>query len=850
MDDRAVSFRKTTEIIASGGSVEILGEHGVGKSHLVHQIVEHFRNLTWRVIEVRGIYAYRTTPFACLSLAGVETAPSGRGFSVGAVVTELAALLGDDDALLVLEDADFIDDASWGALSAVCSRKRIPTIVSRLPGSSRHRVGNQLEGLSIAPGFGVRLGPLGFDELAAVIERATGHPMHPSTTSSVFAESGGNVGLALTMVRAAIHDGKMQLDRGSWVASGTFWSNALIPYVDALLAELTDEQWDALEILALLGIVELDTLVEFTGHEVPTQLEDLALIGLYPSAGRLLVTVQPPLLVDFFRQRPAAARRHKLSKMLEAHLGGDTAKAIPFHLPELTATPDAPFVRLVHEHLRNRMLVAQSEWSRSPSRTTLANLIEISVSAGATQEELEELFDLAAGLPAEASEAIMVRWVLLQVDHWLFISREFDRALTTLVEESGRFPRLGPLLNVRAFEVQGALLPQADPDLLPDPKDTRLDVRVRVAVHEALGAHLLRDGNPAAARAHYAAAESIDVRPPSIERTGFVIMTEYFGGHTDLARTYAEQGLAAARESFDNLAIRGFCYISALIDIFDGRYWRAEESIRLALSLGEPIRQPPFVHLSLIVMGAVLAAVRGDLRTAQLLQAQYEALPVPDSLLPGGTRGWASAHITAAAGDAAAGADLAEAGGDELWARGSKLNAGLTYLTALDLDPTSDRLDRLRERLTSLASEYFARRLELFESIVAGAAGKAAATGTQLAAGGFYGDALTAYRVAQNLAEEAGDAAKAEAHKQQYDELRAELPREEFGDIHAENLGSQLTAREQEITRLVLAGATNQQIADRLVLSVRTIESHMHRIMKKTGVRKRGDLASVVNLPG
>lgn len=553
-------------------------------------------------------------------------------------MTELAALLGDDDALLVLEDADFIDDASWGALSAVCSRKRIPTIVSRLPGSSRHRVGNQLEGLSIAPGFGVRLGPLGFDELAAVIERATGHPMHPSTTSSVFAESGGNVGLALTMVRAAIHDGKMQLDRGSWVASGTFWSNALIPYVDALLAELTDEQWDALEILALLGIVELDTLVEFTGHEVPTQLEDLALIGLYPSAGRLLVTVQPPLLVDFFRQRPAAARRHKLSKMLEAHLGGDTAKAIPFHLPELTATPDAPFVRLVHEHLRNRMLVAQSEWSRSPSRTTLANLIEISVSAGATQEELEELFDLAAGLPAEASEAIMVRWVLLQVDHWLFISREFDRALTTLVEESGRFPRLGPLLNVRAFEVQGALLPQADPDLLPDPKDTRLDVRVRVAVHEALGAHLLRDGNPAAARAHYAAAESIDVRPPSIERTGFVIMTEYFGGHPDLARTYAEQGLAAARESFDNLAIRGFCYISALIDIFDGRYWRAEESIRLALSLGEPIRQPPFVHLSLIVMGAVLAAVRGDLRTAQLLQAQYEALPVPDSLLPGGTR--------------------------------------------------------------------------------------------------------------------------------------------------------------------------------------------------------------------
>ncbi|RKQ89881.1 regulatory LuxR family protein [Mycolicibacterium mucogenicum 261Sha1.1M5] len=849
MDDRAVSVRKTTEVIASGGSVEILGEHGVGKSHLVQQVALHFRNLAWRVVEVRGIYAYRTTPFACLSLAGVNNAPGVRGFSVGAVVDELSALVGDDDALLVLEDADFIDDASWGALSAMCSRKQIPTILSRLPGSSRHRVGNQLEGLSIAPGFGVRLGPLGFDELAAVIERATGHPMHPSTTSSVFAESGGNVGLALTMVRAAIHDGKMQVEGGAWVASGTFWSNALIPYVDALLAELTDEQWDALEILALLGIVELDTLAQFTGPEVPTQLEDLALIGLYPSAGRLLVNVQPPLLVDFFRQRPAAARRHKLSKMLEAHLGGNAAQAIPFHLPDLTTTPDAPFVRIVHEHLRNRMLVAQSEWSRSPSRTTLANLIEISVAVGATQEELEALFDLAAGLPTEASEAIMVRWILLQVDHWLFISREFDRALTTLGQEARRFPRLGSLLDVRAFEVQGALLPEADMDLLPDPKDTRLDVRVRVGAHEALGAHLLRAGDLAAARAHYAAAESLDVRPPSIERTGFVIMAEYFGGHPELARSYVEQGLAAARESFDNLSIRGFCYLSALIDILDGRHWRAEESIRLALSLGEPIRQPPFVHLSLIVMGAVLAAVRGDLRTAQLLQGQYEALPVPDSLLPGGTRGWASAHITAAAGESEAGADIAEAGGDKLWSRGSKLNAGLTYLTALDLDPTAERLGRVSDRLRSLASEYFARRLELFESIVGGDAARAAAIGDELVEGGFFGDALMAYRSAQDLAEKAGDNALAMTHKQRYDELRTELPREEFGDIHAENLGSQLTAREQEITRLVLAGATNQQIADRLVLSVRTVESHMHRIMKKAGVRRRGDLGAVVNLP-
>lgn len=50
---------------------------------------------------------------------------------------------------------------------------------------------------------------------------------------------------------------------------------------------------------------------------------------------------------------------------------------------------------------------------------------------------------------------------------------------------------------------------------------------------------------------------------------------------------------------------------------------------------------------------------------------------------------------------------------------------------------------------------------------------------------------------------------------------------------------AQLTARETEVLRLVAAGCTNSAVADRLVLSVRTVERHLLNIYSKLGVRGR-----------
>ncbi|MFG2871122.1 AAA family ATPase [Streptomyces sp. NPDC048338] len=57
---------------------------------------------------------------------------------------------------------------------------------------------------------------------------------------------------------------------------------------------------------------------------------------------------------------------------------------------------------------------------------------------------------------------------------------------------------------------------------------------------------------------------------------------------------------------------------------------------------------------------------------------------------------------------------------------------------------------------------------------------------------------------------------------------------------------ARLTPREREISALVAEGLTNQAVADRLGLSPRTVESHVARVYRKTGVVTRAALASLV----
>lgn len=60
-----------------------------------------------------------------------------------------------------------------------------------------------------------------------------------------------------------------------------------------------------------------------------------------------------------------------------------------------------------------------------------------------------------------------------------------------------------------------------------------------------------------------------------------------------------------------------------------------------------------------------------------------------------------------------------------------------------------------------------------------------------------------------------------------------------FGNIDS----SKLTDREQDVLRQMVVGATNQEIADKLFISVPAVKKHIQSMLDKTGFKNRTELA-------
>jgi DNA-binding NarL/FixJ family response regulator len=59
-----------------------------------------------------------------------------------------------------------------------------------------------------------------------------------------------------------------------------------------------------------------------------------------------------------------------------------------------------------------------------------------------------------------------------------------------------------------------------------------------------------------------------------------------------------------------------------------------------------------------------------------------------------------------------------------------------------------------------------------------------------------------------------------------------------------------LTPRELEVLALLVAGLRNSEVAEELVLSVKTVDHHVASILRKLGVRSRGEAATAAVAQG
>ncbi|GIJ55086.1 helix-turn-helix transcriptional regulator [Virgisporangium aurantiacum] len=408
--------------------------------------------------------------------------------------------------------------------------------------------------------------------------------------------------------------------------------------------------------------------------------------------------------------------------------------------------------------------------------------------------------------------------------------------------------------------------------------------RAYAAALMALGEHAA--GRTGRAVAHLVeAAAIVDALPDGVLAGALpaVVALALAGYHLDRhadAIRHARRGLDLAEATGQVLVMPGLHVTRAGAEAFSGRLAAGLASATAAYDVAVLTGGDHAASLAL-GLSVWIHTWRGDVAVA-LARAEDARRRCGGSAMGAGNIGLfhAEALLEAGRADSAASTLLAAAGGPDLprLERPWRTRAGQTLVRAAIA--TGDRhaalgwLEQARMDAAGVTSPACVANLRYAEAVVhfdggalqeaAGVAGESATAadragrrvdaararvlaGRALAAAGRRADAVTELRRAERdaVAIGAGRCREQAARELRRLGLRA-APHDGPHDAPAGPVSIVLSAREREVADLVAAGHTNRQIASRLVISDKTVEAHVSRILRKLRVPSRSAVGRVL----
>jgi DNA-binding CsgD family transcriptional regulator/tetratricopeptide (TPR) repeat protein len=295
----------------------------------------------------------------------------------------------------------------------------------------------------------------------------------------------------------------------------------------------------------------------------------------------------------------------------------------------------------------------------------------------------------------------------------------------------------------------------------------------------------------------------------------------------DLVERYVDEAIAYCAEHTQDLWRINVQAVAARWTLDRGRW---DDAVRHAGAVIDDPRESPWTHHEALCVLALVRARRGD-PDARSALAEAAAVGVP-------TEEW-FAHVDLAAADA-------EVAWLEASAKGVDDATAARLASAVERDD-HDATSRLLfwRRLAGLEAERPADASGPYALALAGRWDEAAAEWRRLEcpyeaafALGQVDDEDARRRALQQL-HDLGARPAATMVARRLREGGASVPRGPRATTRANE--AQLTAREVEVLRLVADGLRNADIAGRLFVSRRTVDHHESSILRKLGVRSRGE---------
>lgn len=836
--------------------VLIVGNAGVGKTRLAREALSHAAASGHRTNWFVGTESARAIPLGAFtgSIAQSMCDPLP---NVRRVIDSFVAQQRHGKIVIGVDDAHLLDGLSAHVVHQLAQTNGVRLVVTSRPGGPEPDAVTALWKDSLLDR--IDLEPLSVAAATMLIEAAMPGTVDSRSARRLWKLTGGNALYLQQLVKDQIAAGRMRQSAGVWMWDGDVAvSQSITDMVGRRLSQLTPGLASVLDTLSQCEPLSVDVLCGLVDRPDLEAAEQMHLITVERTGRELVARLAHPLYGEL---RRAAAGEMHLSR-----IRGKLAQ-------RLGSAPDSDMRATV----RRALLALNSDLPADPP-------LYLAAARCATvllDPHAAERF-AAAAAECGAAEAAPMRALTL-----ILLGRGLDaEAVLRAISTDGR-PDTHHWATLRAVNLTWMLGRPCDAaailDKLAAAPESDAQRAERMAVEACVDA-VLGHCQSAAEKAR-AALDSGDLADfhAMMASLALTMALGALGAVEDLTGV-AEQAIERAATSFESSPLQ-FWY-GAVHGRACRLTGRIAECVKMATRLNESARDVPglaYANLAFLLGHAEL--VRGALPDAvKLLHealAGAETHEVTTGLRAASCFALAEAH--AKLGQAAAAEDaLAQAHGcvpedyafmhtalslatGWVLAAGGALNEAVTaVLDAARIagqrqQPTHElaclqaaaqwgdtsgaaRVRELAATLKLPLAEIVARHIEAL-AIYDGAGLLAAAAeyqaiGDRAAAADTAAQAAVAFGHVQN------------SKRSMYAAAVAQGIAEECGGLCTPALrnpaGQPLTHRQREIAELVVAGLSNRQIADRLVISVRSVEGHLYRACQRVGASSREELAAII----
>jgi len=845
---------------AHGSGVVVLAGAGVGKSRLARAALTRAESEGAATVWVQATRSAASVPLGAFAGVIPMEVRSDDLFELlrqGAVAVRGQAA--DRPLLVCVDDAQSLDPVSAALVLELAGGRA--TFVLATVRTSEPCPDAIISLWKDAGAERLELDQLDEAETAQLTEAIVGGPVEEKVRRWVWDTSQGNALYARELVLGALGGGALQQVHGLWrMPAHPPISASLAEVISARLAGVSDGERRTLELLALGEPLRVAELVEHTGSEALASAETRGLIAVHRSAGGAEVGLAHPLYGEILRSGLGALRgrelRLTLARIVQARgaPSGDDALRMARWL--LDAGERIPTALLV-DAARAANLNGDAEFG--------ATLAASAVQAGggieatlvlARAHAVRNRFEEAAGVLAAAEREIDSREAALAyleqqlaVLHWGLnrqeeLSELLARAESWWPDEAWR-RNLDPLRMRPITRPDSPRVDISESALLLAREDLDLQLRRRLET-----VHLRSLFYSGRGREAYALVRRLlsDTAPGDQVDDGLAAMwigvvmragegwSELERWATAVLRDAVKAGNhGAAGPAGLALGDLRFCQGRFL----DARRWLAEAELHqeqhdpiglLVVTNGLQVGVESSLGDADAAGAALLrcrAAVRGGERPLPV-QAPYLACAEAWALLARGDRLGAQRILLDAAEALSAMPMYAARLAYEALRAGARPSA---------VAPTLRRFDeRCDSRLVRAQAMHASARVEHDAGALLDATDEFEQIGALL-----YASEAAAHAAGEFVQAGRRDSARRAAAR----------CRELFVDDQGRTMPViegldgpviELTAREAQLVELARQGLTNAQIAERLVLSIRTVETHLYRAMRKLGVSDRRDL--------